>query len=56
VCLFTGTVSETDLDRHARDNLEPPLVPKRWLEVDAIPTTPLGKPDRSAGRDFAEFG
>jgi O-succinylbenzoic acid--CoA ligase len=56
VCLFTGTVSETDLDRHARNHLEPPLVPKRWLEVDAIPTTPLGKPDRSAGRDFAEFG
>jgi O-succinylbenzoic acid--CoA ligase len=53
VCLFTGNVSETDLDRWARDHLEPHQVPKRWLEVEAIPTTPLGKPDRSAGGSMA---
>lgn len=53
VCLFSGNVSATDLDGWARDHLEPHQVPKRWLEVAAIPTTPLGKPDRSAGRDVA---
>lgn len=53
VCLFSGNVSETGLERWARDHLEPPQVPKRWLEVDAIPTTPLGKPDWSAGRSIA---
>jgi O-succinylbenzoic acid--CoA ligase len=51
VCLFAGTVTEADLDRWSRDHLEPHQVPKRWLKVDAIPTTPLGKPDRAAGRD-----
>ena len=53
VGLFTGTVSATDLNRWARDHLEPQQVPRRWLEVDAVPTTPLGKPDRSAGRNMA---
>jgi O-succinylbenzoic acid--CoA ligase len=51
VCLFAGTVTEADLDRWSRDHLEPHQVPKRWLKVDAIPTTALGKPDRAAGRD-----
>jgi O-succinylbenzoic acid--CoA ligase len=53
VCLFAGTVTEADLDRWSRDHLEPHQVPKRWIKVDAIPTTPLGKADRSAGRDIA---
>ncbi len=49
VCLFTGTVTESDLDRWARDRLGPSQVPKRWIEVKSVPTTPLGKPDRAAG-------
>ncbi|MGF1618951.1 MAG: AMP-binding protein [Acidimicrobiia bacterium] len=53
VCLFTGTASAADLERWARDRLEPPQLPKRWLEVDAVPVTSLGKPDRSAGREIA---
>jgi len=54
VCLFSGSVSAADLDRWARDHLEPPQVPKRWLKVDAVPTTTLGKLDRSAGRSVAQ--
>lgn len=54
VCLFAGTVSESDLRRWSRDQLDRHQVPKRWLKVDAIPTTSLGKPDRSAGRTIAE--
>jgi len=50
VCLIAGDVSAHELDRWACEHLEPPQVPKRWLQVDAIPITPLGKPDRSAGR------
>lgn len=53
VCLYAGKASEAELERWARDRLEPPQVPKRWLQVEAIPNTPLGKPDRSAGREFA---
>ena len=52
VCLIAGDVSADELDRWAREHLEPPQVPKRWLAVDTIPTTPLGKPDRSAGRNL----
>lgn len=50
VCLHTGTVLEADLERWARDHLEPPQVPKRWINVEQIPTTSLEKPDRTAGR------
>jgi O-succinylbenzoic acid--CoA ligase len=54
VCLVVGTVAEADLDRWSRDHLEAHQVPKRWLKVDVLPTTTLGKPDRSAGRSMAQ--
>ena len=50
VCLYTGTVTEAELDRWAKDRLEPPQVPKKWTKVEQIPTTSLDKPDRTAGR------
>ena len=50
VCLYAGPVSKADLGRWAEDRLEPHQVPKRWIQVEKIPTTDLGKPDRSAGR------
>lgn len=52
VCLYKGTVTEAELDRWAKDSLEPPQVPKKWIEVDQIPTTSLDKPDRRAGRSL----
>ncbi len=53
VCLYSGSVTEADLERWARDHLLSPQVPKRWFGVDRVPTTSLGKPDRSAGRAIA---
>jgi O-succinylbenzoic acid--CoA ligase len=50
VCLYAGKLSGAKLETVARDLLEPHQLPKRWIKVEQIPTTSLGKPDRSAGR------
>ncbi len=55
VCLYQGTVDPSILDEWARAGLDPFQVPKRWLKVDSIPVTAMGKPDRSRGRDLAGF-
>jgi o-succinylbenzoate---CoA ligase len=54
VCLYVGDGVAAKLDDLARASLEPFQVPKRWIEVDSLPLTALGKPDRARGRDLAE--
>lgn len=53
-CLYTGDAGDADLESWARSRLAPFMVPKRWLRVETIPLTPLGKPDRSAGAACAK--
>lgn len=53
VCLYVGDASAVGLEESARSVLEDFEVPKRWVNVDAIPKSGLGKPDRSAARDLA---
>lgn len=53
VCLYVGDVLPAGLEESARSALEDFEVPKRWVKVDAIPKSALGKPDRSVGRDLA---
>ncbi len=53
VCLYVGDASVAVLEMQARSVLGVVEVPKRWLRVEAIPKTALGKPDRGAGRDLA---
>ncbi len=55
VCLYQGTADPSILDDWARERLDPFQVPKRWLKLDSIPTTAMGKPDRNRGRDLAGF-
>lgn len=48
VCVFTGTADVEELRVWVADRLPPFMVPKRFVPVDSIPRTALGKPDRSA--------
>lgn len=52
VCVYKGTAS--DLDEWARARLPGFMVPKRWVLVDSVPTTSVGKLDRSRARVLAE--
>lgn len=52
VCIYQG---EADgLADWASQRLPSFMVPKRWMRVDDIPHTSLGKPDRGAVRDLVE--
>lgn len=55
VCLFVGGAEVGQIDRWAREseNLERFEIPKRWIPVDEIPKTDLGKPDRKRGMALA---
>ncbi len=48
VCLYSGSASTEVLSGWARSELPGHMVPKRYIRVDEVPTTLLGKPDRAA--------
>ena len=52
VCVYQGRAA--DLEEWARARLPGFMVPKRWVLVDSLPTTSLGKPDRGKARALAE--
>lgn len=51
-CVYEGNAD--GLAKWASARLAGFMVPKRWLPVDAIPRTPIGKPDRAAAKALAE--
>ncbi|MDP9144238.1 MAG: AMP-binding protein [Actinomycetota bacterium] len=54
VCLYAGEASPIRIESYLKDRLAGFMVPKRWLRVEALPMTPLGKPDRAgAARRFS---
>jgi o-succinylbenzoate---CoA ligase len=53
VCLYVGESDPSQVEAELRDILPGFMIPKRWLQVAALPLTPLGKPDRAgAARRF----
>lgn len=53
VCLYVGEVDSNNLGTFSRSRLQPHEAPKRWRQVESIPVTDLGKPDRNLGRELA---
>lgn len=53
VCLYTGQAEGDDLAEWLRERIPAHHVPRRWIRVDALPATPLGKPDRAAAARLA---
>jgi len=52
VAVYAGEASADEL-RRALGRLPRHMIPTRWLSVDAVPRTPLGKPDRRAAKALA---
>jgi o-succinylbenzoate---CoA ligase len=52
VCVYQGEAE--DLSDFVTLSLPGFMVPKRWIRVDDIPRTPIGKPDRAAVRALTE--
>lgn len=52
VCLYEG--SADDLTEWVSARLPGYMVPKRWIRVDSLPRTSIGKPDREAAAALAE--
>lgn len=52
VCVYQGEAN--DLSDFVALSLPGFMVPKRWIRVDVIPRTPIGKPDRAAVRALTE--
>lgn len=48
-CLYAGPAQISEVAGALREQVPGHMVPKRWLRVDRLPVTPLGKPDRRAG-------
>jgi acyl-CoA synthetase (AMP-forming)/AMP-acid ligase II len=49
-CAYEGDLEPAEVEARLRKRLTGgALIPKRWLRVDRIPTTDLGKPDRGQG-------
>jgi O-succinylbenzoic acid--CoA ligase len=51
-CLYEGTASEDAVVGWLGDRLPPHAVPRKWMRVDSIPRTALGKPDRAAAAEY----
>ena len=51
-CLYEGHIDRSALQAWARDRLPTLAVPRRWRQVEEIPVTSLGQPDRSVGREM----
>jgi O-succinylbenzoic acid--CoA ligase len=52
VCLYVGELGESEVEPLLRARLPGFMIPKRWLRVAELPTTPMGKPDRAAAAAF----
>lgn len=52
-CVYVGDVEVSEVETFSSGRLPGFMVPKVWLEVDAIPRTPLGKPDRRAAAELS---
>lgn len=48
VCLYAGDADIPVLETFCSERLPRFMVPKKWVAIDAIPRTSLGKPDRRA--------
>lgn len=48
VCGYTGTATAAELRSWASERVPEYMVPRRFVALDSIPRTALGKPDRSA--------
>jgi acyl-CoA synthetase (AMP-forming)/AMP-acid ligase II len=53
ICLYTGSAGPTDLEESLRNRLEGFMVPKLWINVDALPRSDIGKIDRVAALGLA---
>ena len=42
---YTGSATAEELKGHLTDRLPPYAVPKRWLQLEVLPRTELGKVD-----------
>lgn len=51
-CVYEG--SADGLAEWAAERLTGAMMPKRWLSVEELPRTSIGKPDRTAARSLAE--
>ena len=47
-CLYVGEVDVSVIEAFCSERLPRFMVPKKWVEVEKIPRTSLGKPDRRA--------
>ncbi len=47
VCLYVGEANPANVEAELRELLPAFMIPKRWLQVDDLPRTPMGKPDRA---------
>ena len=47
-CVYSGDIAEKELREWVADRAAGSLLPKRFLKVDSIPKTALGKPDRAS--------
>ncbi len=52
--VYVGSATEDELASDLGERLPRHMVPSRWARVDAIATTALDKPDRSAARTLLE--
>jgi o-succinylbenzoate---CoA ligase len=50
--VYTGSAAQADAETALRRALPGFMVPKRWMRIETIPVTGLGKPDRAAARDL----
>ena len=46
-CVYVGSLQPEAVESRLREQLSGALIPKRWQQVDALPVTDLGKPDRN---------
>ena len=49
-CLYEGQVDSSSLEAWARARLPSHAVPRHWRQVEELPVTALGQPDRLLGR------
>jgi acyl-CoA synthetase (AMP-forming)/AMP-acid ligase II len=52
VCVYVGEIEASEIASRLRATLPGFMIPKRWLRVSELPTTPMGKPDRAAAVGF----
>ncbi|MGB7861201.1 MAG: AMP-dependent synthetase, partial [Acidimicrobiia bacterium] len=48
VAFYVGSAGSSQLEGWLRQRVPVHMIPKRWISLDVIPTTQLGKPDRTA--------